>query len=735
MSIKNNWLRSLSVMLTVVLLLTAVGSYLMPGQDIIPPFISGSVSATPDQQLTELRETYNRTDHSNLDQHMKFEQDAEDGKVTVIIGFSGEPARGAQRQAALTQQKRLVQSFGGEVERGFTIINAVTARLPLQAVEALSRRHNVSYIEPDYEVFLIAQETPWGIDRIFGPEKYTFPTWEHSRGQGIAVAVLDTGIDENHIDLPVILGGVNTIDSTHWGSDGHGHGTHVAGTIAAVDNNMGVVGAAPDAGLYAVKVLNDKGRGTYSSVIAGIEWAFNKNIPVINMSLGGGSHSKALKDAVDAAYAGGTLLVAAAGNGGDSTDNVNYPARYSSVIAVSASGSNDNLASFSSRGPSVEFIAPGVSILSLVPDNSMVRWSGTSMAAPHVAGSAATLWGVNPNLSNLEVRNTLRQTAQDLGLSSDHQGYGLVRADLAVLQAMGAFLPAANLSGLTVSKGELKPAFDSAITEYTVEVAGDISSIDITATLSDTNSIITINGAPGTSGEPVTADLEESGTETIIDIVVTAIDEEKEETYTVTVNRAILCVEEVILTANPERSQQAGEPVTFTAEVTAGNEAAEYAFWYQLPGGSWREARAYSTDNSWTVSTNYVGEVLIGVQARAVGAGFEQARALLDYEISAVSPVEEIKLQANPEKSQQAGEPITFTAEVTAGNEAAEYAFWYQLPGGSWKEARAYITDNSWTVSTNYLGEVMIRAEARAVGSKALDEASDILEYEITAPE
>ena len=459
MYIKTNWLRSLSVVLAGALLLTAVGSYLPPGQNISPS-ISSFVNASPVKQLTELEKAYNWPDQGNSDHYMEFVPD-EDGKVSVIIGFTGAPARGAQRQSSLAQQKSLVEIFGGDVGKGFTIINAVTARLPLKAVEALSKRHEVSYLEPDYKVTLFTQETPWGIDRIFGPEKYTFPTWDHSRGEGIAVAVLDTGIDEKCVDLPALLGGVNTIDSTHWGSDEHGHGTHVAGIIAAVDNDIDMVGAAPDAGLYSVKVMDDSGWGTYSSVIAGIEWVLNKNIPIMNMSIGGGSHSKALKDAVDAAYAGGTLLVAAAGNQGNSVDNVLYPARYSSVIAVSASDSNNNLASFSSRGPSIELIAPGDSILSLIPGNSMGRSSGTSMAAPHVAGSAALLWGANPELSNVNLRNTLRQSAEDLGLSSDEQGYGLVRADLAVAQVLPDNSSSVRLSGANRYQTAISIAKDS----------------------------------------------------------------------------------------------------------------------------------------------------------------------------------------------------------------------------------------------------------------------------------
>ena len=421
---QRKYLKSIFVISLVALIFFASGSLLPLGSDS-DIFVRGSVNATPTNQVPEITEAYESPERSNQDD--KFESASEDGKVDVIIGFSEGPGK-------RNQHKAMIEGLGGDVGRDFTIINAVTARLPLQAVEALSKRHEVRYVEPDYKVSLISQQVPWGIDRVFGSESYTFPTWDTSRGDGVAVAVLDTGIDENHVDLPKLLGGVNTIDDTHWGSDVYGHGTHVAGTIAAVDNDMGVVGVSPNAGLYAVKVLNDSGGGTYSSVIAGIEWAVNNNIPIINMSLGGGIHSTALKDAVDAAYAGGTLLVAAAGNDGDSTDNVLYPARYSSVIAVSASDSNDKMASFSSRGPSVELIAPGVGILSLYPGNYMVRWDGTSMATPHVAGGAATLWGSDASLSNVEVRQLLQDTAQDLGLPADHQGYGLVRTDLAVTE-------------------------------------------------------------------------------------------------------------------------------------------------------------------------------------------------------------------------------------------------------------------------------------------------------------
>lgn len=269
-------------------------------------------------------------------------------------------------------------------------------------------------------MFAHSQTVPWGIDRVFGGEQNRLLTWEISeKGLGIKVAILDTGIDEKHEDLTV-AGGTTAVDDTQWGSDGSGHGTHVAGTVAALDNNLGVVGVAPNVALYAVKVLSDGGSGSVSSVVGGIKWAVGQGIPVLNMSLGSGTSSQTLKDACDAAFDAGHLLVAAAGNSGNPAgrgDNVGYPAAYESVIAVAASDDNDRRASFSSTGPAVELIAPGVSVLSTLPGDSYDTYNGTSMASPHVAGAAALAWAVNLDLTNAGIREILQDTAEDLGLS------------------------------------------------------------------------------------------------------------------------------------------------------------------------------------------------------------------------------------------------------------------------------------------------------------------------------
>ncbi len=256
---------------------------------------------------------------------------------------------------------------------------------------------------------------------------------------------LDTGIDTSHPDL---AGRVSQgVDFTETGSsfDDNGHGTHVSGTVAAIySNNSGVYGVAPSASLYAVKVLDSTGSGYLDWIIAGIEWAIANEIDVINMSLGTPSDVQPLEDACNAAYKADILIVAAAGNSGNkpgNRDTVEYPGGYASVIAVAASDSNDLRVSFSSTGPDVELIAPGVSILSSIPGDGYAYYSGTSMASPHVAGVAALVLAARPTLTNAEVRLILQQTAENLGLKQEHQGYGLVRADLAVQAASGSTPP------------------------------------------------------------------------------------------------------------------------------------------------------------------------------------------------------------------------------------------------------------------------------------------------------
>ena len=332
----------------------------------------------------------------------------------------------------------LVRGLGGEVITTYKIIPGLAARVPIGALEALEKNPTIAYIEPDVIVHALEQEVPWGINRIGAPS-----AWSSSTGAGVKVAILDTGVQHDHPDLAAnIKGGIsvvgeeNSTDNADW-NDVHGHGTHVAGTVAAVNNDVGVVGSAPDAWLYGVKVLYDNGEGPISDIIQGIDWAVENGMQVINMSLGTPDNVSSFKDACDQAYEAGLLLVAAAGNEGDGnpeTTEPSYPAAYDSVMAVSMTDSNDQVPSSSNSGPFVELAAPGVGIYSTHNESGYTTKNGTSMAAPHVSGTAALVWAWNPSLTNVQVRSILQQTAEDLGPAGRDTvyGYGLVRADEAV---------------------------------------------------------------------------------------------------------------------------------------------------------------------------------------------------------------------------------------------------------------------------------------------------------------
>jgi subtilisin len=351
-------------------------------------------------------------------------------KVRVIIGFKG-PSDAA-----------LVNANGGEIRFQFKYVNAIAASLPPQAVEALQKNDKIVYVEPDYEVQAIGKPTPtppptpddtipWGVNKIGAPTVWA----QGDVGAGIKVAVLDTGIDMDHPDLTV-AGGTNFVTPTSTADDDNGHGTHCAGTIAALDNGKGVEGVAPKAELYAVKVLDATGSGYISSIMAGIEWSITNHMQVISMSLGGSGYipdfEQDCKDAVNA----GIVVVAAAGNSGPYPNSINYPAKFPSVIAVGATDSRNKIASFSSRGPELSVVAPGVSITSTYIGGQYASGSGTSMACPHVAGTVALMLasGTLPSAigSTLvqSVRTKLQATATNLGTIGfdTTYGYGLINA-------------------------------------------------------------------------------------------------------------------------------------------------------------------------------------------------------------------------------------------------------------------------------------------------------------------
>ncbi|MDP1624414.1 MAG: S8 family peptidase [bacterium] len=315
-------------------------------------------------------------------------------------------------------------------------IKGYAATIPAARLNAVKSDPRVLFVSEDREVSIGAQTLPTGVDRIDAEQTATHT----NKGTGVNVAVIDTGIDLTHPDLKAnIVGGKNCSTGKSY-SDGNGHGSHVAGTIAAVNNTEGVVGIAPEAKLWAVRVLDNRGSGSWSSVICGIDFVTSKApanggpITVANMSLGGtGSddgncgltNNDALHQAICRSVAAGVTYVVAAGNETDNAAN-HVPAAYDEVITVSAlsdsdgksggtggapscrtSEKDDYFASFSNFGADVDIAAPGVCILSTWKSGGYNTISGTSMASPHVAGVAALYIATHAGATPAQVKDAL----------------------------------------------------------------------------------------------------------------------------------------------------------------------------------------------------------------------------------------------------------------------------------------------------------------------------------------
>lgn len=405
--------------------------------------------------------------------------------VTVNVGFEGGEGRA------------LAQDFAEDVKREFKF-DAMTVDMPGAAISELQRAPGIRYVEEDGQMETLGDrsaasgdEAPWGIER-------TQSTIAHEKGhsgEGASIAIIDTGVDSTHPDLAPNLGhgeaftdcgsgllcfffgNGHPCDNT-WDDD-QNHGTHCAGTADAAETGDGVIGVSHAASLHSVKVLDCMGMGDMSDVAAGIEWTADQGLDIASMSLGSDSESQVVSDACDYAYDKGVLLVAAAGNSGECTDCVGYPAAHDKVIAVSATSEDDSMAHFTSTGPEVEIAAPGEDVYSTVYGGHDT-FSGTSMACPHVAGAAAQLIGAGATRE--QAAELLLATAEDIGHPETDQGAGLLQVWDA-LQELGGDEPG---DGPTIAELLVSDLGDEVSVDGLIDAA-NAGQLEVTLSVTDEN--------------------------------------------------------------------------------------------------------------------------------------------------------------------------------------------------------------------------------------------------------
>ncbi len=399
-------------------------------------------------------------------------------RVKAIVRFDGIPGAAATRA---------VEQAGGRVRKALRLVDGLAIELPRGQLKALARARHVIGVELDARISTLEPvataaatgdleyDNAWGVTHIGSKAVHDAGIW----GQGVKVAIIDTGIDYIHddpLDNPYVVdpeftsnyrGGYDFVNNDADPMDDNGHGTHVAGILAAEKNGYLVVGVAPQVDLYALKILDANGEGDVSNLILALQWAVDHGIDVVNMSLGTHDVSPALATAVTNASAAGLLMVAASGNTVTLTEiflgcPVTFPGAYPEVLSTTFTNPDDALTGYSCTGPEVDFGAPGDNIVSPVPVGSCMfcspygyaAESGTSMASPHLAGTVALLLSAGitdqgaPGLFD-DVRNRLCATT-DVGWGvetifgatpipttdpryAQYFGCGMIRVDRAVL--------------------------------------------------------------------------------------------------------------------------------------------------------------------------------------------------------------------------------------------------------------------------------------------------------------
>ncbi len=349
--------------------------------------------------------------------------------------------------------KEVNTRHGGSVMKQITSLKIQVVKVPAgqiaEQIKAYQSDNDVEYAEPDYKVKAMdAPNDPyfyqqWGMTKIQAPNAWNMTTGNSN----IKIAILDTGIDQDHEDLTAKITANQNFSTSATVDDLYGHGTHVAGIAAAITNNhTGLAGVGYNSSLMNVKVLDDTGEGQDSWVADGVIWAADNGAKVINLSLGGPDSSRILEDAINYAWNKGVVVVASAGNDGNNSPT--YPAYYTNCISVAATDQNDNKATFSTYGTWVDVAAPGLSICSTLPNHtnyfqqnygSPLNYgflSGTSMSAPFVSGLAALVWSTAYGTGATTVRARIENTADTISGTGTYWQKGRINAFKAVSSAV-----------------------------------------------------------------------------------------------------------------------------------------------------------------------------------------------------------------------------------------------------------------------------------------------------------
>jgi thermitase len=410
--------------------------------------------------MTRLRQTL--SSQSSFQQYSHMKKLVIASLAAVAVGFGAITGTVPSNAATEPQQGpgQIIVKFRDNT--GAHVVK-VPAGQESSLIAALSRNPAVEYAEPDevvtattadeyfprqYALQNTGQSFTNTADDISVPKGNAdadvdaVEAWAITSGNDIKVAVLDSGVDLDHPDInPKVVLRAN-FSGAATNEDKYGHGTHVAGIVAASHNTYGVAGVCPGCTILAGKVLDDRGIGSSSGLANGINWAVSNGAKVINMSIGVRA-SRTLETAINNAWSKGVVLVAAAGNGGNQTKI--YPAAYPNVIAVAATDNKDAKASFSTYGASwVDLAAPGVNVYSTFPDQDFALaepnnrslsydvGNGTSMSSPIVAATAALAWSVNPAATNTIIRGKVQSTADKIGGTGTYWANGRVNACRAV---------------------------------------------------------------------------------------------------------------------------------------------------------------------------------------------------------------------------------------------------------------------------------------------------------------